>query len=203
MWYSFNIKTMKSFQEFLTETLEPKSDDSQIDKDALEMYKALTFKRTDSDQQVYDILHKCDRIWRNVSHKKWTLDGASIARKFTNPPMIFWLLDYCYEVDQKTIDNMTNGDEDADWILTPQQAKNQDVDGCAVKTKSGTYVIWDPNIASDDSDINEWNDSKFKKIIKMMCDLHHVKYNEQVFKKYDPECFTNSEYEPADMLEDE
>lgn len=186
---------MKTFQEFLTEALETKSNDSQIEKDALAMYKALWFRRIDSDQQVYDILHKCDRLYHNADHKGWSLDGASIAHKFTNPPMIFWILEYCSEINQKMINNMTDGEEDVDWILTSQQAKNQDVDGCAIKTKTGTYVIWDSNISWSDDD-EDLDDNGIKKIIKMMCNLHHVKYNEEVFKKYDPEDFTNDSYAP-------
>ena len=190
---------MKTFQQFLLEAMQSKSaDDSQLDKAALAMWKALKFNDSDSNQQVYKILHQIDKFYKNLDHDKWTLDGAEAARSFTIPENIFWILETCRETDD------IGGRIDDDETLTLDQAYDDDdfdPEYNVILTDSGTYVYWDYNIAYNDKEINNLNEDKVKKIIKMMCDLHHVKYNEEVFKKFKPEDFTNASNNPIEMHE--
>lgn len=187
---------MKTFQQFLMEAMESKSaNDSQLDKDALAMYKALWFKDSDSDQSVYKILHAVDKFYKNLNHDGFSKEGAAVAHEFTFPPMIFWILETCCEVDELE-DRL-----DVDDIHTVEQARDDDDfdnEYNIIQTEHGGYVFWDYNLAYNDKDINNWTLEKIKKVIKMMCDLHHVKYNEEVFKKFDPEDFTNSSYNPIE-----
>lgn len=191
---------MKTFQQFLIEAIvNNSSDNKQLDKQAEAMFEALWFEDSDSDQQVYNILHACDKIHREVYHDGYTLEGASIARKYSGTTMIFSILEYCHEVTKSTFVNDMSFDEED--IITPEQADKElkdqiDREALAVKTKSNTFVVWDPNIAEGRYAINKWTEEKVKKIIKMMCELHDVEYHEEVFSKFKPSKFMNPFYGP-------
>lgn len=169
---------MKTFSEFLTEALNQDSGD--LKSDATAMWKALVFNRDDSDQVVYDTIKKIEKFWHLTDHNGFTLDGIKLLRKMVKPQQVFWMMEVGKEYSAET------------W-----ESFGVDMDDDVMKTKSGRYVEINTNISSSDDDIEYLTDIKIKKIIKMMCDLHNVKYNPEVFRKYDAEDFTNDRYNPA------
>ena len=110
---------MKTFSEFLTEAMESNGSD-ELKRDAQAMWKALVFKRTDSDQDVYNTLHTIDGFFKgNDLHEKWTLKGVQVLREFSNSMNVFDILEEAFEISEKKARNW-DSDEDP---LTIEQAR--------------------------------------------------------------------------------